>query len=427
MKKLLPPLVTGACKVRISTVISVVLVAVFVFSIFYADNFIKNDEQRFIVKDAVKNANTDKYDGEHTFPFDALNVKFSDSEENALSNSGIPILHTQPQTLNKNNSATEWDNLADDEPLPPHRLCRVKINPLKNRRVHINEPIGVPYQCTGPPYERFSKRLMKLISNPSKYGKDPKEWGRRSLPLPPNGTVMFFGNSHTRQVFQSLMCQYQKEIISANPLLRVDSKGSGVWDVRLQKNITVFGVFNVPHVYSPRWTDLLSVSLNHSLDSIDVIVLGRFNGFAESKRTTFAKLMKIMTAGTDADFEGREPPDVEEVSKVYSGPILALSMFAHYDMKRARKVSKKIKKIQESDRINILAIDSRKYVQVLGECATDKSAIVSTCSKDFKSPKKRGMNGHRCVGEHGGHPDLVAWDIVEEFHRIIGKPVPLKM
>lgn len=372
-------------RVRRSTVFSFVIVAIlFVYhSELLAVKWVKRDAGTQIV-DVMK-----------------LDVDASESSERSFD-----AMHKLPQN-------------HSEELLPPIRLCKVKTGRLNGPRKRINEPIGVPYQCAGPSYEHFSTRLMKLVSNPKTYGKNTTLWGRRSLPLPPNGTIMFFGNSHTRQVFQSLMCQYREEIVSATQLSKVDSKGNGVWDVRLQQNITVFGVFNVYHVYSPKWVDLIEATINRSLASFNVIVLGKFNGFKESKGTSFAKLMKTLTAGTDADFERSKPPDVDAVANVYSGPILAVSMFADHDVERTQNILEKIKAIQKGGRDNIVFIDGRAYVPWIGECATDKSDIVSSCSKDFQSGKKRGKNGHRCVGENGGHPDLVAWDVIEECYRLM--------
>jgi hypothetical protein len=422
MRKILPSTARVYYRIRRSTLLSFVLVAAVILFVFQSENAtINNEDQRLVV------LRQDVKDGYGTQPNPQLTPskvavsEFSDSKEKALSSSGIIKVQTQSKSSIQNNSATELNNLVDSELLPPHRLCRVKASQVNKRRMPMNEPLGVPYQCAGPSYEYFSKKIIKLISNPIKYGKDPKKWGRRSLPFPPNGTVMFTGNSHTRQVFQSLMCQYQQEIISITPLSQVDSKGSGIWDVRIKQNVTVYGVFNVPHVYSPRWMDLLTASLNRSLDSFDMIVLGKFNGFDDSKGTSFAELMKSLTAGTDADFERRRPPDVDAVAQVYAGPILVVSMFANHDVNRTQDVLKKIEAVQESGRRNIAFIDGRKYVQFLGECATDKSDIIGTCSKDFSSLKKRGKNGHRCVGVNGGHPDLVAWDIIEECYRQMSK------
>jgi len=47
-----------------------------------------------------------------------------------------------------------------------------------------------------------------------------------------------------------------------------------------------------------------------TLNDIDALVLGHFNTVKESMNSTFMRLMKNLTAGTDADFE-RIHPEVE--------------------------------------------------------------------------------------------------------------------
>jgi len=310
------------------------------------------------------------------------------------------------------------------------QLCRIYIHPQQKKITPVNKPIEVPYQCDGPAYSNFSKQLIELASNPGEFGKDVAKWGRRrSTPVPPNSSVVFLGNSHMRQVFQTFMCQYQNDIRNITRLLNVDSKGSGIWDVRLEHNITVFGVFNVPHVYSPRWHELLTKSLNVSFNSIDALVLGKFNTFKESKKTSFLSLMKNLTAGTDSDFERTPPADINAIARVYSGPILSVSMFAAHDIKRHKGVLKKINEIKKvNGRSNIFPIDGRQYVPYLGECATDSSHVVGTCLSQSKK-SKRYKDGHRCVGNNGGHPDLIAWDIVEGFYRLLENKIsePTKM
>jgi len=109
----------------------------------------------------------------------------------------------------------------------------------------------------------------------------------------------------------------------------VDGKGSGIVHVRLKENIIVYGVTNLPHVYSPGWSKLMRVSMKlQTLNDIDALVLGHFNTFKESINSTFMTLMKNLTAGTDANFE-RIHPEVElrnrrKYWKVYSTRILIL-------------------------------------------------------------------------------------------------------
>jgi hypothetical protein len=290
----------------------------------------------------------------------------------------------------------------------PFRLCSIKIDPGQ-KNLTVIHPIMVQYQCAGSAYDEFSHKLLELATTPKHFGleRDSKNWGKRKIPTPANSTVVFLGNSHTRQVFQTFMCQYHDNIIKATVLNDVDGKGSGIVHVSLKENITVYGVTNLPHVYSPRWSELLKVSLGH------------FNTFKESINSTFMTLMKNLTAGTDADFERISPPGIEDVAKVYSGPIIAVSMFADYDVRRHKGVLKQIGALRKKGRKNIFSIDGRQYVPYIGECASDLGMSIGTCLTTDKSPGKRHINGHRCVGKNGGHPDLISWDIIELFHRVV--------
>lgn len=316
--------------------------------------------------------------------------------------------------------ASPNDKHNKDEESLPLRLCRIKIDPgQKNLTV---TPIMVQYQCAGSAYDNFSHKLLELASNPKKYGKDAENWGKRNRPAPANSTIVFLGNSHTRQVFQTFMCQFQNDIINTTVVNDLDGKGSGILRVQLKENITVYAVTNLPHVYSPRWPDLLKASMNlHTFNSVDALVLGKFNTFKESANSTFLLLMKKLTAGTDADFERRSPPGIEDVAKVYAGPIITVSMFAQYGVGQYQNSLKTIKALQKKGRTNIYPIDGRQYVPYIGECASDSGMYIGTCLTTDKSPGKRHVNGHRCVGRNGGHPDLVSWDIIELLHRVIKK------
>jgi hypothetical protein len=303
----------------------------------------------------------------------------------------------------------------------PFRLCSIKIDPGQ-KNLTVIHPIMVQYQCAGSAYDEFSHKLLELATTPKHFGleRDSKNWGKRKIPTPANSTVVFLGNSHTRQVFQTFMCQYRDNIVKATVLNDVDGKGSGIVHVSLKENITVYGVTNLPHVYSPRWSELLKVSMNlQTLNDIDALVLGHFNTFKESINSTFMTLMKNLTAGTDADFERISPPGIEDVAKVYSGPIIAVSMFADYDVRRHKGVLKQIGALRKKGRKNIFSIDGRQYVPYIGECASDLGMSIGTCLTTDKSPGKRHINGHRCVGKNGGHPDLISWDIIELFHRVV--------
>ena len=71
-------------------------------------------------------------------------------------------------------------------------------------------------------------------------------------------------------------------------------------------------------------------------------------------------------------------------------------------------------------RNNLRAIDARRYTSQLGECATDEGfQTVGTCLTD--NTNRWYQNGHRCFGAQGGHADLVAWDLIEAFYKLLKK------
>lgn len=70
--------------------------------------------------------------------------------------------------------------------------------------------------------------------------------------------------------------------------------------------------------------------------------------------------------------------------------------------------------VEKIKRDNVRLINGRQYIGVLGECSSDKwQGGAGTCEND--------PNAHRCVGARGGHPDLVAWDVVENLHDLLNR------
>lgn len=340
--------------------------------------------------------------------YDDLPENLTESLEDAV----VPLKETAVVTASCQPTSSPSKSRHEDG----LRLCRIRIDPGQRIPTKINLPIGVQFQCVGPDYEEFSEKLLELASNPGKYGKDPVNWGRRNTPIPPNSSALIMGNSHTRQVFAALMCQFGNEIINATQIRKIDERGNGAWAVNLRQNIFIYGVFNSPLVYSPRWAELLPEYLFiRSLDSLDVIVLGNFNAYHESANTTFLLLMKNLTAGTDADFERGSSPEVDDLANIYSGPILTVGMFNQHSESQFNTTVYKIKSLEKHGRRNIVAINARQYVSYIGECATDGVETIGTCI----NPKLRRNPHHRCMGENGGHTDLVAWDIAEEIRNLL--------
>ena len=74
------------------------------------------------------------------------------------------------------------------------------------------------YQCRGRNYAAFAEELQAFVDKkynkrPDEWGYLPRTWGHRVSPVPANATVLFFGNSHTRQQGLALACQMGKDQI----------------------------------------------------------------------------------------------------------------------------------------------------------------------------------------------------------------------
>lgn len=95
-----------------------------------------------------------------------------------------------------------------------------KKKPVRNLDVHVStafawsraaelvapkmdddEPQEIWYQCNGTRYYNFIKKLQKFVLERRQYHFNPPAWGDPAhQDLPPNSAVLFFGNSHTRQM-----------------------------------------------------------------------------------------------------------------------------------------------------------------------------------------------------------------------------------
>lgn len=277
---------------------------------------------------------------------------------------------------------------------------------------------NIPFQCGGDVYDDFCKRLDHFASNTRQHG---TTWGRRPNPLPSGTTVLVFGNSHTRQVAHEWFCQYQQSIDS------VEQYTPEVAVVRFDNDSTLISVTNSPVVYSRMWPSLLETALGRTFQSLDAIVLGKFNDFEDSVNTKFMETMMNLSSGVEgADFKNIAPPTLEDLAKVYSGPIVCVGMFATFpSAKRALEefYMTKTKLETSGDRTNVRIIDGRKYIPILGECGNDirgdVPGEVGTCNEGEVPGMRHATLMHRCVGPCGGHPSLMAWDVIEVLRQLI--------
>jgi hypothetical protein len=285
------------------------------------------------------------------------------------------------------------------------------------------------YYCSGPEYEQFADRLEDFVLN--KHINQSSFWGRRPSPVPPNTTILLLGNSHTRQLFFSLACQYRNETVS---LEKTPANNAHVATLTLWNGARVHSITNHWLVYGNDWPRLVLHELNlTSWNQIDAVVLGRFNNMKNAQGTSFAKwleteMMRIVSSGNSSLAEpsfslaAHPPPNLWQVADKYNGPIVVAGMFAAYSkshfvaqQRHARGL------IVHRNRTNIALVNGRTYMKALGECGTNEinGGICLLKPDDTNKKGRLAKDMHRCVGHRGAHPSLIVWDVLEELHKLL--------
>lgn len=359
---------------------------------------------------------------------------------------------------------------------------------IGGRPVGVNyRGMAVDYQCGGTPYDKFMQKVSDLVLEKGRESPESK-WGRREYIIPPlhndtssidttdsmnNGVdehtelaaiktktttttttakrrkrkILIIGNSHTRQMVTALMCQYRDQIVARHQLKNArDIKKDGNQDKNMahvyympEHELTLYILINHPLVYSHSWKATLEIDvLEFPLQELDGIVLGGFNRHHADTRSSNGALSKVPDSNfavmareyqqrypqQEVNFENIAPPSIQDVAKVYSGPLVWVSMFAGHGRNEHQEALEQIGFVTLThNRTNLRSVNGRNYIEALGgdECSSNNKvggdAVVSTCVTDRSDPVYE--NGHRCTGVNGGQSDLVAWDVVEALHDIL--------
>ena len=279
--------------------------------------------------------------------------------------------------------------------------------------------INAGYYCAGPAYDNFTVRFDKYRLEKSN---SSNTWGRRSFPLPANVSVFMLGNSHTRQMYNAILCQYRAQIdwkkSLKNPYDPSDSSVPVI--MHFKNNATIAVLSNVPLVYSAtQWVSNLEKWLERPLSSFDAVVMGRING-VESK-SNFGRNVYNFSLVHPELFDPQFPvPTIQKLADVYDGPIVAVPMFAAYGQDVKTHAEEAIDYWITRNRTNIHIVDARKHIQFLGECASDERTVIGVCLDVGNNDGGRNpQDMHRCTGQNGGHPDLVAWDVIEQLFSLL--------
>ncbi|GKY96597.1 hypothetical protein MPSEU_000619300 [Mayamaea pseudoterrestris] len=336
-----------------------------------------------------------------------------------------PVIDSAKQTLRTTSASIiatrEQFNTAkqsnDQQPLLDLHICRASLANVSKK----------PYICDGPAYDDFTTRMLNYANR-----QDSTTWGRRKFPLPNNTYVFMLGNSHTRQVFNTLLCEYQNVISSSrsyNDSFGASSESTFGFTMshHFANNATLVTVSNSPLVYNEQqWAKTFENLLDRSLESMDAVIMGRFNHFE-----TTSKYGREITAYSQSHPElfddSYTSPTIESLAAMYKGPVIAVPMFAPHGQDVAESALRAIHYHQNETlppRTNIRLVHARKHVEILGECGSDvhsdEPGICRNTGDNHNGGNLREPEAmHRCTGMKGGHPDLVAWDIVEELYDLL--------
>lgn len=264
------------------------------------------------------------------------------------------------------------------------------------------------YQCTE--YDDFGTELLNYTDFLVDQGLRLPSWGHRRDVLPPNATILFFGNSHMRQVALSLLCQAELQEIRTLKTIDTPMGGCLVARYRLANNATVYLAANSQSVTVPHWATSLSQQLQ-----VD-------------EHTFWSQALDVLVYGVHNMPSSKQAPSLQEIAEIFSGPILFLPMMAtgqerHRNQSEAALKDMKVLESRGRAEAVVQYWNARQYILGMGrECGApnrfDKPNI--GCTDRFD--KRFGEVIHRCTGENGGHPDLLAWDVTEFVWTLLQPP-----
>lgn len=284
-----------------------------------------------------------------------------------------------------------------------------------------NEQAGFPiwYQCVGPRYDEFTEELHRFVEhNVSGALKNP-EWGHRESAVPANTSVLFFGNSHTRQLGLNVACQmgadqvvdvyhFEFDLIDPNMAVRF----------RYRNGASIYIVTNSYAAYSQQWQSLLERQIAKPLAEFDLVVLGIFNvakgesAFLHNLKHLASTLPKEYQLNLETDPRGPSPRNITDV---YDGPFMLVSNASVNQGSVYRHHRKIVKKSKRSDHT---ALDQRRYVEMMNEEGASTSKFgEKDMILEVTGSNRTASRMHRCTGKRGGFPDLVSWDVTEFLYQ----------
>ena len=101
-----------------------------------------------------------------------------------------------------------------------------------------SKPFTLGFQCSGAAYNKLGREIIKVAES------IPSPMGRRPFPIPANSSVLVIGNSHTRQMVKTLVCQHSSSVVKYDDRLGFATARSDAFLVRFANNATLISRTN---------------------------------------------------------------------------------------------------------------------------------------------------------------------------------------
>ena len=164
----------------------------------------------------------------------------------------------------------------------------------------------------------------------------------------------------THQTPKQLLAYHSVLLFSSREMAPVPGKKNVATEFKLKDDVTIFVIVNHPFVYSKRWYLTLSIELlGLSIHQMDAIVLGSFNEYDGSKRSSFFNTTKLYEKEVPKHrvaFGKEPPPYVKDIALRYKGPIVWMSMFAKYNEARHQEALAMIRVLRQKGESYKLAV-----------------------------------------------------------------------
>jgi len=122
----------------------------------------------------------------------------------------------------------------------------------------------------------------------------------------------------------------------------------------------------------------------------------------------------------DIQFSTATAPSLSDVASVFDGPIVYVGMFAKYGQSE-QTLNLHFAESVRGTRDNLSVIDGRKYIDEMKmECGASIKNATGRCHEmtDNLPGHRSADDQHRCIGDQGGHPDLIAWEVAEKLNAL---------